>query len=353
MNETQKVTIQDFYEHGYRHRQLMLLTIELLNSCNWDCKHCYLPEHKNMGLDYDAITKLLQQAKDLGVMEIVLTGGEIFLRDDILDIIKYARSLYFRVYLYSNASLLTPQIVQQLADCYITQYSLTLFSLDENIHDKITQRNGSLKTLLRNIDLLKKYNIPVEVKTPILSINRNSITEISEFCKINGFTFGTTPSINAKKDGNIEPLRLSLDNLELQSVLKTLEKLDTNTRLEHDSNNSFKPNKFNPKALCCSMITGQLFIDSEGNVFPCASYYYKVGNIKNDSLSNIWLHSNELHYVQSLRNSDLKECLHCELNEFCTRCPGQALLEDGNILGCSSSAKKFAKARKALYEQKL
>lgn len=355
MNRNTLPRVQDLYNEGYLERRLISVTIELLNACNWHCRHCYLPQHNNTGLKYETVIKLLHQARELGAMEVVLTGGEVFLQDDILDIIEKARSLYLRVYIYSNASLLTEEIVKRLSEFYITQYSLTMFSIDDEIHDYVTQQNGSLKTLLKNIDLLKSYGIPIEIKTPVMSVNKDSIEGVNKFCKENGFVFGATPSINAKSNGDKDPLELKLAPNELQSVMLELEKLESNSRTgvseqATPGQNPYKIDAFSQRELCCPLLRSKLFIDCEGNAFPCTSFYYKVGNIIDESLSDIWNKSQSLHYVQTLRNSDLESCLKCELRDFCTRCPGLALLEDGDILGCSTAAKEMAVARKSLYE---
>ena len=46
--------------------------------------------------------------------------------------------------------------------------------------------------------------------------------------------------------------------------------------------------------------------------------------------------------LNGIKKSDLKECQGCEISNFCTRCPGNALIEDGNLLGCSTLDKRFA-----------
>lgn len=350
MKKDNQPRIQDLYNEGYCERNLVSLTIELLNSCNWNCRHCYLPQHTNMGLEFDIVANILEQARDLNILEVVLTGGEIFLRKDIFDIIEKARSLYLRVYLYSNASLLTENKIRRLADYYITQYSLTLFSLDEKIHDSITRCEGSLKILLRNISLIQKYGIPIEIKTPVMNVNKDSLESISKFCEKNGFTFGTTPTINAQSNGNKEPLNLRLNSEELNYVLQEMQKIESNSRSGIGGKEPYKVGRFDEQQYCCPLLRSKLFIDCEGNVFPCTSFFYKVGNIKNDTLNNIWNHSPELRYVQSLSNSGLKKCQACDLKDFCTRCPGLALLEDGDVMGCSSLAKEMAQVRKSLYD---
>lgn len=97
----------------------------------------------------------------MGVLNVSLTGGEIFLREDLFDIIEYARNLYMRVFLLSNATLLNEQIVARPADLSIANFSTSIYSLDENVHDNITGKKGSLKSTLKNIQLLKEYNIEV------------------------------------------------------------------------------------------------------------------------------------------------------------------------------------------------
>lgn len=42
------------------------------------------------------------------------------------------------------------------------------------------------------------------------------------------------------------------------------------------------------------------------------------------------------------------ECKKCDLFQFCSRCPGLALLEDGNLNGCSSAARALAEKSKEL-----
>lgn len=51
------------------------VTIELCESCNWKCKHCYLPKHQHKGIGYDSLIKLLHELRKIGVFELVLTGG--------------------------------------------------------------------------------------------------------------------------------------------------------------------------------------------------------------------------------------------------------------------------------------
>lgn len=92
------------------------VTMELLTACNYCCKHCYLPEHNNFGMDYINIISTLIQLREMGTLSLVLTGGEIFLRNDIMKIIREARHMGFSVTIFSNASTLNKEVIRELSD---------------------------------------------------------------------------------------------------------------------------------------------------------------------------------------------------------------------------------------------
>ncbi|MDO4800114.1 MAG: radical SAM protein [Bacillota bacterium] len=135
-------TINDLYKIAYLNNFPISLTIELNTTCNWRCQHCYIPEHSNKGLTSDSIKKILREARELGVYELVLTGGEITLRLDLVEIVEYARELGI-VNLLSNASTLNADLVNKLKKLNIRSYSSTVFSMQPHVHDSITRVRGS------------------------------------------------------------------------------------------------------------------------------------------------------------------------------------------------------------------
>ena len=144
-----------FYNKAISENKPVGVMIELLTKCNLRCKHCYLPTHIESGFETNYIKKLLCELRELGIVNVSFTGGEIFLREDIFELIKTARDLHMRVFLLSNATLLTEQKIKMLSELYITEFSTTIFSLKEEINDFITEQKGSLKIILDNLQLLK------------------------------------------------------------------------------------------------------------------------------------------------------------------------------------------------------
>lgn len=104
--------------YTYKNRVPQSVTIELLTLCNLKCEHCYIPEHNNSGLDYLILKDLFKQLRKMGSLNLVLTGGEIFLRKDIITLVELARTLGFRVSLLSNSTMITDEQINQLSNLY-------------------------------------------------------------------------------------------------------------------------------------------------------------------------------------------------------------------------------------------
>lgn len=331
-----------FYTEAYKTNQLGSLTIELISSCNLKCKHCYIPENQEFLLDFEKVIELIDQAYGLGVLDLLLTGGEILLRSDLLDIVKYARSKHLRVSIMSNATLITEELVESLSKLYISEFSTTLFSTDEKINDSITQINGSTKKILNSLMLLKKYRIPVQVKTPLLIHNSDFYNQVKEYCDINEFSFGSSPVIFSKKNRDKEPLNHKASKKQLETILPIQ---------NEEEDESLFPIIFSLKEEVCRTLKYTLAIDSSGKVYPCNSFFYEVGNIYIDSLNDIWNKSIKLKNVQSLLNEQLSECIDCSLNSWCTFCPGISYGENEVYTKCSQSAKQMAELRYKLFRK--
>ena len=276
MSNKQEISLNTVAQMAMKNRFPYTATIELLSICNFRCLHCYIPKHDHVGMPYAKIIDLFNQLREMGTLSLVLTGGEIFLRPDIMDIIRSARKMGFSVSLLSNA----------------------------------------------------------EVKTPLMKYNAFAYRQLIPFCEKHGLQYTPSTLIMPRSNGDksVSVLRLSDDDFavvfnELGDVLNGERNLQ-----QH----------FDCDALPCPSIRNSISVDCVGDVYPCNSWFYKVGNINETPLADIWNHSEGYRYLNSLRNSDLHECCSCDLRDGCTRCPGNALLEDGDMFKCSTLDKRYA-----------
>lgn len=333
-------SISELRNIAFENKNPLSVTLELLTECNWRCKHCYIPQHNNKGLEAEKIINLLHELREMGTLNLTLTGGEIFCREDIFKIIETARNLNFRVFLMTNASMLNEEKIRKLSELNITEFSVSVFSLDSSVHDSITGISGSLKRTLDNIELMKRYNVHVVVKTPLMQENYLSYKKIREYCEKNKFQYIVSAGIFCKNNGDVSPhsLRIKAENLE--EIVEDLDSIN---------NESTMP--LSDKTYPCSAIFYSFFIDCKGDVYPCNSFYYKLGNVFDSSISDIW-NSDKLEKLRKITKSDLHKCNECSLLDSCQRCPGLALLEDNDLCGCSSVAKYIATARHKVLERR-
>ena len=305
--------------------------IELLNQCNLRCVHCYLTDYQNKGLAFDVVINLLENLRKLGTLTVVFTGGEIFLRSDIFEIIQEARKRFFSVVLLSNISLLDEDDIQRLSELDIHYIAVSLYSLRHEIYKYITGED-ILDRILWNLELLNKYKIRVRINMPIMRMNYTEIDEIRSYCKQHDFIFRSSPIIMPKVDGDQTNYKLRLGKSDFLDCIK---KSSTYTIEEQDAEDLLE---IFPEEICPMLKTG-LSIDCLGNVYPCNSMYYKVGNIYESNIADILHFSAELHFLYLLKKNDLGLCNACEMVKTCKRCPAIVYSETGLLYGCSPTMK--------------
>ncbi len=327
------IDINFLSDYCKKQNKLFNVLIVLLSSCNQNCIHCYIPEHKNYGLPFDIVKKTIDEARELGALNVTLTGGEIFVRKDIFDIIQYAKSKGLRVFLMSNASMLDESKIKKLHDLGIAEFSTTLFSMDDGIHDTITLLPGSCQKTKNSIMLLKQYGIPVTVKTPLMEVNKYAYKDVEKFAEANGFNFMSTTTIFSKSDGDTSPCDLGIQS-DLCTIVNETRYLQEKYRDEALT--------FDKEGIPCGAGFNSISVNYDGAIWPCNSLFLECGNIFTDNLVDVWNNSPTLLQWRENAVKPLMPCQKCTYKNKCLRCPGMALLEDGDLYGCSSSAKKIA-----------
>jgi MoaA/NifB/PqqE/SkfB family radical SAM enzyme len=90
--------------------------LDLTYRCNERCVHCYLDHDDHGEMTTTEIKDLLDQLAAAGVFFLILSGGEIFLRKDLFEIVEHARKLLFSVKLKTNAVLIREAKARRIAD---------------------------------------------------------------------------------------------------------------------------------------------------------------------------------------------------------------------------------------------
>ena len=159
--------------------------------CNLKCRHCWLsPETVEMqpnletkkqaytcGVSVEQIRDLIHQAKPLGLHAIKLTGGEPFLRSDIMDFISLFHSEGIYVDIETNGTLIDESTASGLKKNQVGCISVSLDGATAESHDRFRGVDGAFESAIRGIRHLRDCDLVVQV---IMSLCRENVDEIAD-----------------------------------------------------------------------------------------------------------------------------------------------------------------------------
>ncbi|MBN2198079.1 glycosyltransferase [Candidatus Wolfebacteria bacterium] len=178
----------------------------LTNRCNLRCKHCFFSESVNKDVVEPTLEEIKKLAKDYyrntntwkflarGISQ-GFTGGEPFLRDDLLEIIMLFKKQGVKYFQINTNGVLTDKIVVFSREMLKRKISFKIIiSIDglEKTHDKIRNVTGAFKKSIKTIRKLKNIGVKVGVITTINRLNYKEIREVISFLNKN---FGIEPGL--------------------------------------------------------------------------------------------------------------------------------------------------------------
>ena len=195
--------------------------IEITSRCNERCIHCYIPhETKNKSIEPKLYYSVIDQCKEMGVMTIIISGGEPTLHPNFCEFVKYAKDLDFNVVILSNMTLLSDEILNVLKYRHASCVNISLYSMDPEVHDSITTLKGSFDKTFANINKLIENNIPVQINLPVMKQNKDTFHEVIKWGQEMKCMVNTDYLIMARSDRTTDNLENRLTYDELQDVIK-------------------------------------------------------------------------------------------------------------------------------------
>ncbi len=144
---------------------------DLTYRCNERCVHCYL-DHEDYGeLNTGEVQGILEQLAGAGTLFLTYSGGEVFLRGDFLELVRYARGLHFDVSVKTNGLRVTRQRARELKGLGVRRVQISIYSGEAAIHDGITKVAGSLERSLQAVGMLKAEGLAVKLACPLMKQN--------------------------------------------------------------------------------------------------------------------------------------------------------------------------------------
>ena len=146
--------------------------------CNYQCLGCNAwKEQDKKELSTEEIKRGIDILKEAGIVELVLSGGNPLIRDDIGEIIDYATERFVTT-VYDNGSMATKKLDLLRKVDFV---AISIDSLDEKKHDYIKNVSGAWKNAMETVETLQKEGIKVSVSLTISQINIAEIVEVTNY----------------------------------------------------------------------------------------------------------------------------------------------------------------------------
>lgn len=161
---------QLFDNHG---RRICYLRLAVTDRCNLRCFYCmpeegikYLP--KKEILTFEEIERLVTMLAQMGITKIRLTGGEPFVRADLMQLIRKIVNIdgIQEVHITTNG-ILTARHIPELKKLGIASVNLSMDTLDRDRFKMITRRDEFGKTQ-ETLQSLLYHEIPVKINTVVM-----------------------------------------------------------------------------------------------------------------------------------------------------------------------------------------
>lgn len=293
--------------------------------CNEDCPHCYLTDEAKANvkeLSTNDWIKVLARLWKIGIPQVVFTGGEPTLRDDLVTLVSEAEE--FVTGLVTNGTKLA-ELAEPLICASLDYVQVTLESHKPDIHNNMVRPVGGFDAFSKTINGIKKaleLKMQVVTNTTLTKDNASCFVDLLKFGRELGLKNMACNSLICSGRGKAAKIANGLSMDELKTILEKATKVaqELGINLEWYSPTCYlhlNPLDLGFSAKSCSAAAYNMTVQPDATVLPCQSWPETVGHILNDPWEKIWKHET----CKKLRShgfiQDRPGCKECICSEVC------------------------------------
>jgi len=333
-----------------------LVIWEITQACDLACRHCRASSQPNrhpLELTTEEGFRLMDDIRRFGRPLFVLSGGDPMKRDDLFDLIAYAKEIGLRIGLSpSGTPLLTRENLRKAHDSGLRSVSISIDGPDKETHDSFRNVEGSFQWCLNGARWTRELGMDLQINTTITRYNWQKLDEMAQLMEqleISRWSlFFLVPTGRGKVEDEISAEEYEIVLNKLYDFSKSYRFRIKTTEAPHyrrvvvqrlsremgvpvgkliEETNSGK-GRFLPGI---NDGKGFVFISHTGNIFPSGFLPIAGGNVRDDSLVDVY---RESPIFKALRDSDqLKgKCGRCEFRSICGGSRSRAFAITGDPL---------------------
>ncbi len=265
-------------------------TMQITSACQCDCLHCSAARHRRPGeaeLTTEEAKALIRQSQALGVVNIVFTGGEPLLRQDICELITAVDQDEAIATMFSNGLMLSADRIARLQEAGLFSLMVSLDHPDPAQHDRMRRSPGCWQRAVAGINRcleagllcgISTYATPQrlrggEVMAMVELGRRLGVPEIT--------IFDVVPTGRLLR----EEERALLTEADKQELCALEEEINARAGYPHVITQAHVNG---PTGAGCYAAWFQFYSTAYGDVMPCDFTPLSFGNIRKQSLAEIW-----------------------------------------------------------------
>jgi MoaA/NifB/PqqE/SkfB family radical SAM enzyme len=148
-----------------------MLIWEITNLCNLACLHCCTNSSPRVStsreLSDEHVRLAIADFPKVPVLEVMFSGGEPFLRANIVDFIERSKAVGADVYIASNGTMITPDVAQSLRRIGIKRIDISLDGDTPDIHNSVRVHATAFDRTISGIAACVASELPIRVSTMV------------------------------------------------------------------------------------------------------------------------------------------------------------------------------------------
>ncbi len=324
-----------------------LVIWEVTQACDLACVHCRAsaaPARSPYELSTVQGYRLLDQIREFGDPLMVFTGGDPLKHPDLFDLLRFSTGIGLRTTVTPSATpLLTADAIRAFQDAGIARMAISLDGPDAGVHDGFRRVAGSFDRTIFALDSAREIGLETQVNTTVTRRTVDYLPAVARIVADKGakmwsvFFLVATGRAAAADD-------LSADEYErvfafLYDTARTAPFEIKTTEAQHYRRYVAQRRKQDgglaagrPSAAGINDGKGFVFISHTGNICPSGFLPIPAGNVRHDSLVDVYRHSPlflALRDTERLRG----KCGECEYRNLCGGSRSRAFAVTGDFLG--------------------
>ena len=350
--------------------ELRLLFWETTAGCNLECVHCRRLDVSRQLMKSDLSTdESLVFIRNLAAFArpiLVLSGGEPLFRPDIFQIARHAGEHGLPVALATNGTLIDERVAHAIVDSGVKRVAISIDGADETTHDNFRRQRGSLAAALGGFQNLKRLGMSMQINCTVTRHNVHQIEMLyaravelgadalhlfmlvpvgcgvqiaetntlpaDEYERVLNWMYGKSQERALHLKATCAPhsfrilrQRAAADHVRIEATHSHGKPEHVQARGISQDHPAGRSGGSNMAAMTKGCLAGSsiCFVSHTGEVFPCGYLPVSAGNVKRQSIRDIWEHSDVFARLRDVEQLEGK-CGLCEFKKVCLGCRARA-----------------------------